>query len=87
MQNRRAHVRYDFSEKIEYVLQDFTNEIFKAVTINISDSGLGLYVFKPLNSGQVVRIKGIPGSLNTGTVRWCKELGDNVYRVGVMFTR
>jgi len=48
--------------------------------------GVGLYAFNPLYEGQSIIVKSDMGDLNrNGIVRWCKELGDNIYRVGLLF--
>lgn len=84
MSKIRAHIRYEFSQDVEYVLDPKTvPNNFKGKSIDISDAGLGLYVFNPLNVGQEITIKS--GICLKGTVRWCNELGDNVYRMGLQF--
>ncbi len=83
----RVEPRDDYYHQIEYILDlTSTDEIYKAVTINISESGIGLYVFKPLAEGQQITIRNvIRGSRKTGTVRWNKEVNESIYRIGVMF--
>ncbi len=87
MTNRRAHIRYDFTQDIEYNLNGATSGgNFKGIIVDISDSGLGLFAFVPLCVGQKIIIKqGLPFSHSSGVVRWCKELGENIYRVGLLF--
>ena len=83
----RMEPRDDYHHQIEYVLgPSSSGEIHKAVTINVSESGIGLYVFKPLAEGQQIMIKNaIRGSRKTGTIRWNKKVNESIYRVGVMF--
>jgi len=84
--NRRMHIRYEFEREIHYVLHDHAEKSFKGIIINISDSGMGLFVFNPLHEGQEITIKSDDKSLNKrGSVRWCHEMGDNIYKVGIEF--
>jgi c-di-GMP-binding flagellar brake protein YcgR len=55
--NRRAHIRYDLQQEIKYVLpHNPTNKIFKGIIADISEAGLGLYAYSPLNEGQEITI-------------------------------
>ncbi len=87
MTNRRAHIRYDLNKDIEYTsTHAASGESFKGIIVDISDSGLGLFAFAPLSVGQEITIKrGLPHSHSRGFVRWCKELDENIYRVGLLF--
>jgi len=83
---RRAHERYDFQRQIQYIIQGNPDQILRGTTIDISDSGVGLHVFNLLCKGQRIIVKSDMGDLNNiGIVRWCKEIGKNVYRVGLLF--
>ena len=47
---------------------------------------MGLFVFNPLHEVQEITIKSDAKSLNrSGSVRWCHEMGDNIYKVGLEF--
>lgn len=83
----RVEPRDDYYHQIEYMLDPTsTGETYKAVTINISESGIGLYVFKPLAEGQQITMKNvIRGSRKTGIVRWNKKVNESIYRIGVTF--
>jgi c-di-GMP-binding flagellar brake protein YcgR len=83
---RREHVRYDFPHRIEYILSPETSdEIFKAVAINISKTGLCLYIFNPLGEGQEMIIRSsLPVPFKALSVRWIKKMEDNFYKVGLM---
>lgn len=85
--NLRACVRYDFQKEIEYTISHANNQqILKGIVINIGGTGIGLYVFNPLIIGQEIFLITDIGELNRkGRICWCKELGDNVYKVGVKF--
>lgn len=85
--NRRAHIRYDLQQEIEYILpHNPADRIFKGIITDISEAGLGLYALSPLKEGQEITIKSNLRELNRkGIVCWCHELGDDVYRIGLMF--
>ncbi len=87
MKNKRAKVRFKFQRNIEYILDYRSdNEIFEGVITDITDEGLGLYLFNPLEVSQGITIKkGISEYFNKGIVKWCNKMGDNLYRAGMMF--
>jgi c-di-GMP-binding flagellar brake protein YcgR len=87
VKNRRAHIRYDFRNEISYARNSGTpSEVLKAITVDISSSGVGIYAFTPLRAGQQVTITdGLAGTYRKCTVAWCKELGDDVFRAGLFF--
>lgn len=81
----REKKRLNLTREIEYsVISDTSEEIRRAVMINHSDSGVGLYVFKPLSIGQELVFKEpIFGYRRTGIVRWCRQSGENIHRAGL----
>ena len=84
--NKRAHIRHDLQTEIHYILESQTDHLLKGILTDISDTGLNLYVFQALPEGQIIMIKSDTRDLNKrAIVRWCRELGDNIYRTGVMF--
>ena len=86
----RRYCRRNFADVIEYVLPDNgASDLFKGVTINLSESGLCLYTFNPVPLNEKITIeRGISPLCNqTGTVRWIKRLAPDLYKVGLMFTR
>ena len=85
---RRKHQRYDFCSKIDYVLtQGDTHEIFKGVTIDISPSGLRLYMFAPHHEGQGINIRSkLPVDSQTATICWINKCGSDLYEVGLQYT-
>jgi c-di-GMP-binding flagellar brake protein YcgR len=85
--SRRAHVRYELQQEIIYVLPNqTTDKIFRGIITDISETGLGLYSYNPLDEGQEITIMSESRELNRkGIVRWCHELGDSVYKIGLMF--
>jgi hypothetical protein len=84
--NRRMHLRYEVEKEIEYCVHDYAAQIFKGILINISDSGIGMFVFAPLHEGQEITIKSDDKKLNRrASVSWNREVGDNIYKVGLEF--
>ena len=83
----RAENRDDYHHQIEYTLDPASaGETYKAVTLNISQSGIGLYVFNHLAEGQQIKFTNvIRGFHKMGTVRWNKKVNESIYRIGVMF--
>ncbi|HXX80633.1 MAG TPA: hypothetical protein VEI46_03740 [Thermodesulfovibrionales bacterium] len=87
MRERRIHTRNPFDHEIECSFaSDTTNGIFKGIGIDISEHGLGMYVFRPLNKGQKIIINGgFQSAQKVGFIRWCVASGENGYRAGVVF--
>jgi hypothetical protein len=86
---RRANPRQTHFHLIKYILNsDTPDKIFKGVTINISPSGLRLYIYNLLSKGQeIIIISSLSGLQNSqkGTVRWVNKLYDNTYEAGLEF--
>ncbi len=87
MKNRRAHIRYDLGNDISYVQDSAcSNEVFNAIAANISDAGMSVYAFSPLQCGQEITItRGMEDAYRKCAVVWCKELGDGVFKAGLVF--
>ena len=85
--DQRKEERFEYPHEIEYVVDPLTTyEVFKAVAINISNSGLCLYTSTPLNEGQQITIKStLPVHSQTAIVRWIQKLNDFYYKVGLTF--
>ncbi len=84
---RRNSLRYDFPQRIGYILSPkISEETFSGVTINISNSGLCLYIFNLIHEGQKIAIKStLPVPHQTALVRWIKKVDADLYKAGVMF--
>jgi hypothetical protein len=84
---RRGHSRYDLPDQIEYVLDpDTTGKVYKGVTIEVSYSGMRLYVFSLLPRGQKLTIRSaLPISSQTATVKWIEKVEEGFYKTGLMF--
>jgi len=89
VRERRIHPRNPFGHEIECsCASDTTNEPFNGITVDISEHGLGIYVFRPLNKGQKIMINGgLQSTHRVGFIRWCAVSGENVYRAGMVFGR
>jgi len=87
---RRAHIRYDFQEEVQYINPDTPEEIFDGVVVNFNQSGVCLYMLNPLRVGQEITIMNEDGYQyrKKGVVVWCNKWGENVdiYRAGVKFS-
>ncbi len=79
--------RYDFPSMIEYVVDSpSADTVCKAVTVNISTSGIAAYVFSPHAEGQRIFIKtDLPVDFRTATVRWIRKEDESFYLAGLKF--
>ena len=84
--NRRVNVRYELEQEVQYVMHNSNKQYFKGIIINISDAGIDMFVFTPLQEGKEIIITSDDNRLNRrANVRWCREVGDNIYKVGLLF--
>jgi hypothetical protein len=89
---KRRVERYAYPSRIEYALDasdaSASEDIFKAVTINISETGMSMYAFSRLPEGQEIVIKsGLPVDYRTATIRWIKEAHQRMYKIGLKFMK
>ncbi len=79
--------RYDFPSTIEYIVDSpAANTVCRAVTVNISMSGIAAYVFSRYSEGQKIFIKTpLPVDSRTATVRWIKKEDESFYLAGLKF--
>ncbi|MDQ7788390.1 MAG: hypothetical protein RDU01_12365 [Thermodesulfovibrionales bacterium] len=83
----RAHMRYELQQEIRYATDSQLEGNLRAITLNISDGGLCMYIFTGLNRGQKITIeRGLGNNYKIGEIRWIIQLGDDVYKAGLMFT-
>ena len=83
---KRRERRYSFNSTIDYLLlRGSAAEVHKGVTIDISDTGLGLYLFDPLPEGQTIIINALPAGGKVATVCWIKKERENLYKSGLRF--
>jgi hypothetical protein len=83
----RRHPRQLYSDTIEFCLNPSrAGTKLHGITINISDSGIGLYVFAPVYEGQTVTIKtALPVPYQKATVIWVQKRAEELYRAGFKF--
>ena len=84
----RSEERFPYLKTIKYVCFPETEEGFKGVTIDISKSGMSLYIFSPscIALGLPVRVKDdLPLASTTGVVRWVRQVDQDLYRAGIQF--
>jgi hypothetical protein len=85
---RRKDVRQPYPRVIEYSLTPASNEKLKGVTVNISNSGLALYIFSHLIQGQEILIRSfMPVDYRKASVRWVREIDEGILQAGCMFVR
>jgi len=80
---KRRHVRYAYHADMEYMLKlPAADEILLGAVVNMSDSGMSLFIAKPLAIGQEITIKSnLPNRAQTAVVRWIKQVG-GCYKIG-----
>ena len=86
--DRRTCPRKDFHQECEFSCAPADEHPGrKAVTINISETGLCLYLFSPLEVGQEIKIRGsLQGVPRKGHICWIKKLSENVFKAGLRFS-
>jgi len=87
-QDKRIETRYDFPSTIEYVLDPPTNggTVHRGVTVNISNTGLGVYLFDQHMSGQKIVIKTVlPVDYQSATICWSRKEDASFYFSGLKF--
>jgi c-di-GMP-binding flagellar brake protein YcgR len=84
---KRRERRYSFHSTIDYLLlRGSAAEVHKGVTIDISDTGLGLYLFDNLPEGQTIIIQNaLPAGGRAATVCWIKKESEDLYKAGLRF--
>jgi c-di-GMP-binding flagellar brake protein YcgR len=84
---RRNAARYDFPSTIEfYTVSKSGENSHKAVTINISKTGLCLYLFEPFKRNQEIKINSIvPIVSKKASIRWIRKIDEGFFKAGVSF--
>jgi hypothetical protein len=84
---KRQEQRYSFHSTVDYILiHGAAAEVHKGITIDISDTGLGLYLFDPLPEGRTIIIQSaLPVGSRTATVCWIKKESEDFYKSGLRF--
>lgn len=88
---KRQEKRDFFSVTVDYAYSTITDgkldcKIGTAVTSNISAAGIGFYADTTFALGQDVKVYGKRLNDNplSAVVKWCNQVSDNVYKVGMM---
>ena len=85
----RKEDRFPFLKTIAYSCdQGGPVDLFKGVTINISRSGMCMYLYESpcIAQGSHIHIKSeLPVSAQRGTIRWIDKVEDGFYKAGLMF--
>jgi len=84
----RKGPRYDFPLTIEYVLgSQVEGEVpRKGITIDLSATGLCMYMLDPLPQGQQIIIKtALPVDSRTAVICWTRNEESSLYRSGLKF--
>ncbi|GBE31133.1 PilZ domain protein [bacterium BMS3Bbin05] len=85
--DKRKDERYDYPAAITYSLHsDSSEEIFRGVTINLSKSGVCMYLFRLPEEQQKIKIKSnLPVAAGIAEIRWIKKIEEDFYQVGMAF--
>lgn len=81
----RREERFPFAKKIDFNLTHCEKgDYLKGISVNISSSGLCLYVFNPIKEGEIININSeLPTACKTAMVRWVKNIETDFYLIGV----
>lgn len=85
---RREYFRFDLANVVELVTADAaTSEQHRGVTIDVSETGMSLFVFQPIRMNDRVSIvkSMLPLCHRAGRVRWVNRLATDFYKIGLMF--
>ena len=86
LNEKRKDERLSSCFLIDYVLNaSGSSDFHKAVTINVSETGLCLLAFKALHAGEKIIIRNDIQKRNSATICWTKKLDEDVYKIGVFF--
>lgn len=81
--DKRKHERFNFPYTIECFDPYNDEEIIKGIAMNISASGVCLYIPQSLDNGQEITIKSIVYDCpQKATVCWSEKYDDEYYTVG-----
>jgi PilZ domain-containing protein len=83
---KRKEMRHDNISLIDYLVPGQEDDLRTAITINISDGGLKVYLFEPLPIGQGLIIKStLSVGCSSATIYWIKKEAERFYKVGLKF--
>ena len=85
--NTRSHPRHLYSDNIEFRL-DYSSAGTRlhGISVNISDSGIGLYTFTPVYAGQTITVETtLPVPYQKATIIWVQKRAEDLYKAGLKF--
>ncbi len=83
---RRDSERYSYPSVVEYTLDRREDQNKKGVTVNVSRTGICLYIFNLLTVGQHITLRSVlPIPSKKAILRWTRRVDDNLYKVGMTF--
>jgi len=85
---KRRHPRRVFTTTVQYTVDSVpVEDVAKAVTVNISQSGVCLYTFCDHQAGDTLKIhNGVPYDLqSTAIVRWTRRVNEQLFKIGCEF--
>lgn len=79
---KRREDRFPFAKNL--YCTNTKGEVFKGITVNMSKSGLCLYVYKILSEGESIKINDIlPNSCREAVICWIRKIDDAFSMVGL----
>lgn len=83
----RKQKRFSYTDLIYISTNDNTYEREqRAIAVDLSDSGIGIFTFNKLDKGQEITIQSkMPVSNNKAVVRWTKRYTNNFFMSGLIF--
>ncbi len=89
--DRRKDIRNTFITTVIYSVVNSEESLQpvepqQGITLNVSESGACLYVFREVSEGQMVELftSFISENCIRAVVRWVEKVTDNIYKVGLM---
>jgi hypothetical protein len=84
---KRKYSRCDFSQIIGYsLLPHIDDNVSTGLLHDFSYSGLCITANHPIQEGQEILVQsGIMSNSITAVVRWCIDMGNSTYKVGLEF--
>lgn len=86
-EEKRKEQRYAYPKTIEYTTGLDNGDVFhRGVVVNISKSGICLYVYAAHTEGQLITIRSsLPVDPRTAVVKWVKKISEGFYQSGMEF--
>ncbi|UCG78573.1 MAG: PilZ domain-containing protein [Nitrospirota bacterium] len=83
---RRRAERYSYPSTVEYYPFGSDNGRQKAVTINVSESGLCAYLFESLGIGDEINFdRKLPRGGAVAAIKWIKRIDEGFFKAGLAY--